>query len=196
MKTNYRLLMGGTALFVSLFLNFRYAYGGYGASEALSPGSSLRAAAADKDSDSDTESTCGTANNGEPYSCNSKIEIENGVMSCPYYVAEYKFSLDKSIDIEYEGKYIRGELITVKEDHEYKDWKDVCVLKSLDYSKVTKDHVEVGKKWNNFVVIRTEYVAGTFSRVKCSEGGYDKCLERIDIHCAGADESSYFINKK
>ncbi len=193
MKTNYRLLMGGTALLVSLFLNFRYAYGGYGASTQFSPGVSLRSAAVpDKnpDDDTDTDTECGTALNGQPYVCDSKTDIVHDVGSCTFYVAVYKYSKMKALDIRNEGKKDEdGNIISVRSDAYYMDWETVCILRNADVTKVTPDYVS--DKWNNVLQIGTDVVAGTIYRVDCLEGGEGKCLPVEEIvTCAEESDSN------
>lgn len=196
MKTNYRLLMGGTALLVSLFLNFRYAYGGYGASAQFSPGVSLRSVAVpDKnpDDDTDTDTECGTALNGQPYVCDSKTDIVHDVGSCTFYVVVYEYSKKKNYDVLHEGERDEyGNIIKVKLDREYDDWKVVGSFRNADISKVTEDNLPPGVFCNkNNVQIGTDIVAGTMYRVDCLEGGEDKCLpveERVT--CAEESDSN------
>lgn len=199
MKTKYHLLMGGTAFLVSLFLNFRYAYGGYGASAQFSSGPSLLAIEPGKDpgkdSDTDTDNTCGTAENGEKYECDSKTEFEHSVGTCIYYVAKYKCSKDKQFDMEHEGEIIRGKKVKVLEDNEYDDWEVAYTLSNADITKVYPEYLPLNVCYNkdeDMPEIIREVKAGTKTDVKCLEGGSDRCLpEEGKPTCAGESNSNF-----
>lgn len=195
MKRRYlRLYIGFAVLAVALFLNFHYAYGGYGIPEHLAARS---AALPDDDSDEDdTDDTCETGVNGEKYVCNSRIEIKSSITTCYYYTMIYSYSKEKQWDIEHEGQryeiYDRTYVIEVKPDNMYDDWTEVCRLESADLSKLTPDNVPLNVVWNNvFDLSNKETIvsSGTKTMVSCHEGGEENCLPGEDVHCAEWGES-------